>query len=214
MGFNRIIRYIKRKKKLYSQRKKNKNKDFTLISQNCIGGVIYNNLGLEFKTPTINMFIEDENFVKLVENFEYYMSITPKAKCECFIEPKDNNIKYPKIAIDDIEICCLHYKSCAEAIEAWERRKKRINYDNIYVIGNSWNMHSNEELIKRLSQNRKYKTILFTTQKYPYENCIKLEGDFWKLDARGIVRPDIVAFEENGVYRYFERFFDYVDWLN
>ena len=56
--------------------KRNKNMDFTIIAQNCIGGVIYSDLGLQFLSPTINMFIEDENFVKLVENLEYYFSIS------------------------------------------------------------------------------------------------------------------------------------------
>ena len=39
-------------------------KSFTLISQNCVGGVIYNMLDIPFKTPTINLYINDEDFVK------------------------------------------------------------------------------------------------------------------------------------------------------
>ena len=58
------INKIRRPLILKKFRRQNKNTDFTIISQNCIGGVIYANLGLEFRTPTINMFIEDENFVK------------------------------------------------------------------------------------------------------------------------------------------------------
>lgn len=101
-----------------------RNKDITLLSQNCIGGVLYSEYGLRFQSPTINMFIENENFVKLVENFEYYMSITAEPITDCYIDPIDEKVKYPKIKVDDISICCLHYKDCEEAIEAWERRKK------------------------------------------------------------------------------------------
>ena len=30
------------------------NKEFSLIAPNCIGGIIYHRLGVEFKSPTIN----------------------------------------------------------------------------------------------------------------------------------------------------------------
>lgn len=50
------------------------------------------------------------------------MSISAVPKSEKYVDPIDPNIVYPKIAVDDIEICCLHYHSCSDAIEAWERR--------------------------------------------------------------------------------------------
>lgn len=193
--------------------KKNKNTDFTLISQNCIGGVIYSDLGLEFKSPTINMFIEDENFVKLVENLEYYMSIKPIAKYEKYVDPIDPNIVYPVISVDDVELCCLHYKSCADAIDAWERRRKRVNLNNVYVIANSWNLHENEELIKRLS-NTKYKTVIFTYKSYKNDKCIDLDEDYWRKDKRNILRPNLTDRMPSSAYKYFEKKFDFVKWLN
>lgn len=194
-------------------RKKLKNKTVTIISQNCIGGVIYNDLGLEFSSPTINMFIEDENFVKLVENLKHYMKCKPKAITDCYVDPIDSNIKYPVIGIDDIRLCCLHYKNCKDAIDAWEKRKKRINYNNIIVLGNSWNLHDNEKLISRLGK-IKYKKIIFTYKEYNKDYCFKLPGDFWYLDERSIVRPNITDFIPNSQYRYFEKFFDFVDFIN
>ena len=41
-----------------------KNKDFTIISHNCVGGVIYHDLGLKFNTPTINLFFMAKDFIK------------------------------------------------------------------------------------------------------------------------------------------------------
>ena len=40
-------------------RRKIKRQSFTLISQNCVGGVIYNMLKMPFLSPTINLFIEE-----------------------------------------------------------------------------------------------------------------------------------------------------------
>lgn len=209
---NKYVNKVKGKLHKESLRRKNKNTDFTLITQNCIGGVIYNILGLEFKSPTINLFIEGENFVKLVENLEYYMSVEATPKEECYVDPIDSSISYPKIAIDDIEICCLHYKNCQEAIDAWEKRRKRVNLDNVYVIGNSWNLQD-EALIGRLLEN-KYKTVIFTMKAYPDKRCIQLPGDEWHLDKRGIVRPNITDTVPGSYDKYFERFFDFVTWLN
>ena len=106
-------------------RAQNKNTQFTLIAQNCVGGMIYNTLGLPFMSPTINMFIEDENFIKLIENLEYYMSLQAKPLTDCYVDPIDPSIKYPKIKIGDIEVCALHYKNCAEAVKKWEMRREK-----------------------------------------------------------------------------------------
>lgn len=213
MSIKKKIFEIARNRIMKSFRKKNHNTDFTLISQNCIGGVIYKNLGLEFRSPTINMFIEDENFVKLVENLEYYMSLEAEALCEKFVDPIDKSFSYPKIKVGDIELCCLHYKSCQEAIDSWERRRKRVNLNNVYVIANSWNLHENEDLIKRLS-NLKYKTVIFTYQSYKNEKCIDLTESYWTKDIRNIVRPNLTDRMPYSAYKYFEKKFDFVKWLN
>ena len=92
------------------------------------------------------MFIEDESFVKLVNNPKHYFNCEPEAITDCYGDPIDNNVRYPKIKIDDIELCCLHYKNCKEAIDKWNERKKRVNLDNIMVIANTWNLHSNMDV--------------------------------------------------------------------
>lgn len=191
-----------------SVRRKIQQKDVSIIAQNCIGGVIYSIIGQEFLSPTINMFIENENFIKLVNNLQYYMSITPRPLLEEYIDPINTSVRYPKIAIDDIEICCLHYKNCQEAIVAWERRKNRINYNKILVIANSWNMRENETLVSKICKNKKYTTICFTYGQYNFNNCIQMEGDYWYLDERKIIRPNITDFKVFSAKRYFE---DYID---
>lgn len=41
--------------------------------------------------------------------------------------------------IDDVEICFIHYKTFNEALEKWERRKKRVNFDNLIFKNNDNN---------------------------------------------------------------------------
>lgn len=198
-------RYIYLRRKIYhwTLKVRIRERDFTIISQNCIGGVIYSELNMPFLSPTINLYIEGENFIKLVENLEYYMSIEATPLTDNYTDPIDHSIHYPKIKIDDIEVCCLHYHNCREAIEAWERRKKRINYNKIYVIGNSWNLHENSELVQRLSRN-KYKTVIFTYNNYNLPNAIQMKGE-WNLDNRGIIRPNITDYSPDEVHFFFEK---------
>lgn len=97
----------------------------TFISQNCIGGVLYHDLGLPFLSPTINTFIPEPGFVKFTLNLHYYM--------EQEIEMHWGE-EYPIGLLDDVEIHFMHYETCQEAKSAWIRRKARINWDKIFVI--------------------------------------------------------------------------------
>ena len=44
----------------YINKKRLKNKDFTLLTPNCLAGIIYHNLGLQFSSPTINIQFNDK----------------------------------------------------------------------------------------------------------------------------------------------------------
>ena len=74
MLMNKICRFAWKQ----IQRAKLRNREFSIISQNCIGGVIYHNLGLEFSSPMINCLCKGENFVRLCANAERYLSLQPK----------------------------------------------------------------------------------------------------------------------------------------
>lgn len=51
-----------------------RNKDFTLISNNCCGGVISHNLGLKFLSPTVNLFIPHDDFIYFLNNLDEALS--------------------------------------------------------------------------------------------------------------------------------------------
>ena len=126
----------------------------TFISQNCIGGVFYHDLGLPFLSPTINAFIPEPGFVKLVLNLRHYMQLEPAMRW---------GGEYPIGTLDDVEIHFMHYDTCKEAKEAWEKRKARINWDKIFVIATDRNSFDDSvfEGWKKIS----YPKILFTAQR-------------------------------------------------
>ena len=56
-------------------RKRLVNKDFTIIASNCTAGILYHELGLKFLSPTINLYMEGDDFVKFCTNINYYLNV-------------------------------------------------------------------------------------------------------------------------------------------
>lgn len=152
-GFNRIYN-LKRKHYLAKIISKLDNKDFTIFSCNCTGGVLYHDLNMKFLSPTINMYMTCEDFIKFCENPKYYLSLEMK-------EYKGNIVRdYPIATLGDITLFLVHYKSISEAAKKWNERKGRINWDNIFIIGTDRDGF-NEDLSNRFDR-LPYKKVLFT----------------------------------------------------
>lgn len=122
---------IIKQNRFISDLKRIKNNDITYISSNCIGGRIYETLNIPYLTPTVGMFLFPNCFLKLANNIGHYMATPPFIKSSSIYHCTQ---KYPILGIEDIELHCLHYQSATEATEKWERRKKRINTERIFII--------------------------------------------------------------------------------
>ena len=102
------------------------NDNFSIICSNCIGGVIYNHLGRQFLSPTVNLYIKQDDFIRMCCDLRHYMSEDIQ-----FIK---TDLGHPVGKLDDITIYFNHDTSEDEAAEKWYRRRERINYDNLYFI--------------------------------------------------------------------------------
>lgn len=111
-----------------------KNENFTIISNNCWGGFIYNKYGLPYLTPTIGLLIFSDDFIKFCKELPHYTAATleflPFTAAKFYPFLKDCP-PFPIAKLDDIEIYFLHYQSEKDAEEKWHRRCQRINWDNI-----------------------------------------------------------------------------------
>ena len=56
----------------YKQRKRLRNFNPTIISNNCTAGFIYHDLGLEFRSPTINLTIKQ--FPLFIAHLPHYLN--------------------------------------------------------------------------------------------------------------------------------------------
>ena len=75
-------------------------------------------LGLEFKSPFVNLFLNNQDFLTALENFDEFME-SP------IIELKDSPHSYPiGIGIHGEKIHFSHYKDFNTAMDYWNKRKK------------------------------------------------------------------------------------------
>ena len=116
-------------------RKRLVNNDFSIITNHCMGGFIYHDLGLQFLSPTINLKILPDDFIELAEHLEYYMK---QPVLEAHIDGSPCPVGLlPKLEGADSEciyIHFVHYKTFEEGKKKWEERVKRINWDNIVIM--------------------------------------------------------------------------------
>lgn len=181
--------------KLYAIRMKLtiKSKDFTIICNNCLAGVFYNDLGLKFRSPTINLFMYPSDFVKFCLNLKYYINVE-------LTEVLQEKYNYPVGKLEDIEIYFMHYKSFQEAKQCWNRRKKRINFDNLFVIMVDRDNCSAKDIenFKKI----KYKKIFLTNKSLEGKEIFKIEG-FDSEEQLG----NIISYDKKCRYkRYYEQF--------
>ena len=173
------------------------NHDFSIICSSCIGGCIYHDLGLPFLSPTINLFMAQNDLIKFATKIKYYCSLKLR-----FIS---TGKPYPVAMLDDIVISFNHYDSDQEAEDAWERRKARINYDNLYVIFYYRDGYSIDELREIEAAN--YRNVIVLSHKpieMEYALCLNGNG----RSDQNYMEKDIFGIKT------FEKEWDFVSWLN
>ena len=115
-----------------------KNKDITIFTNNCLAGFIYQSYGLKYSSPTIGINIEPMDFIKFCKNYEYYLNQeifeTKEYNQDWFYSIGGGNINFPVGKLGDITLYFQHANSFEEAVKDWNRRKKRVNYNNIFII--------------------------------------------------------------------------------
>lgn len=191
---------IFRKKRIELFRKKLINEKFSLISCNCIGGVIYHDLNHEFLSPTINLFMSARDFVKFAESLEYYLELE--------LQPIMSDRQYPMAELGDLKLYLVHYKDFDSARAKWDERCKRINYSNLFFIFTDRDDFS-EDLLVRIDS-IPFKKILFSHKKYEiYDWCCYMPEFKNNTEV-----DDLTRYANCFGVRNYEKHFDFIKWLN
>ena len=185
--FVRRIRKIcwekNRKKINHAMRERLLTEDVSIISANCNGGIISHDLGLQFRSPTVNLFIPAEDFIRFCENLPHYMSV--ETMTECTDPAVTKNVDYPVARLDDILLFLVHYSSVEEAQRIWDQRKKRINWNNIVIMATD--RDGMTDALKDRFEKLPYRKVMLThlpDEKHP--SCFYISG-YEKAPCVGIV---------------------------
>lgn len=177
------------------------NSDFTIIASNCCGTMMYYDMGLPFLSPTINLNIGMKDFVRMVENLPWYMEqeiVEVKEKSSC-----------PIGMLGDVRIGFIHYKTFEEAVQKWEERKKRINWDNLFIVGTE-KCGCDLKTVKKFDQLPYKNKVIFTHIEYPQIASAYYIKGFEEEDEMGV----LTNYKGTPLKRRYLDDFDYVSFLN
>lgn len=173
---------IRRKGLAFYRIKKINKKKFTIISNNCWGGEVYESYNLIKQSPTVGLFFMASDYIKFISDLKTYL----KKELQ-FIDPKDSQFyekvkysnkygKYPVARLGDIEIFFMHYSTEEQARKKWNRRIKRINWKHILYKFNDQNGCTEEDIKHFAELPFKHKLCFTVNPKMSiYPNVIKIK---------------------------------------
>lgn len=201
--FHNTIREIWRYPFRLSMKRKNKNDNIRILSSNCVGGVLLHDLCLPFNSPTVNLIIDDMDFVNLCKCPEMYLKEIPVFDCM-------SEYGFPIARLLDIRIYCVHYESFEKFKEQWMRRSHRFltqEGSDLFIIATDSQLQTNEaiEAFHRLP----YRKVCFTaSEKVTYKEFVYIPG------FESGVTGDLTRYIDFKGTRIFEKYFDCVKWIN
>ncbi len=152
-----------------ARRKRLKTTKFTIISNNCWGGRLYEYFNLPKQTPTVGLYFFSDDYLKFCSNLQYYLSrplelftASESAHKDDLYKKNEMNVIVGKL--DDVELVFLHYHDEKTIREKWERRISRINWNNI-VLKFSYQNNCSPELIKQFCEIEGFSKICFCGKK-------------------------------------------------
>ncbi len=172
----------------------------TIICSTCVGGMMLHDLGLQFKSPTVNLWMLPSDLVKFVSNIPEYINSDLK-----FTEmPPNSPYNYPVATLGDITLYFSHYASDDAAGNKWNERKKRIDFDNLYIITDDNRLPAED--IEKLKKVPCKRLVIFTTKEHDDDNFFTFYTCHEELPLYSV--RDMKGFAP------YEREFNYAKWLS
>ena len=201
------IHTIEERHYLKKARKKIRNKNFTIISNNCWGGSVYEDLQLSYKTPTVGLFFFAPCYLRFLQNLEGNLKEEVVFIKQSKYEKGNELLKlypYPLGLIKgEIEVHFLHYKTENEAAEKWNRRSKRVNLHNTFVSFTDNEACTLEEI--KMFDKIPFKKVFLSAKKIQGIKSLVFLRCFKGQPGIGNI------YDERWKYR---RYFDAIKWLN
>lgn len=139
----------------------------SILSMNCFAGHIYQDLHWAYTSPTAGLFFYAEDFCNLVEDITILkrpVLFRDRSKWKSANDEMPHREHWYPIGYfegTDIEIHFLHYRTEKEALEKWNRRVCRFNFNNFIAIGFQQN-ECTPEIVKRFVKSPVKNKVFFS----------------------------------------------------
>lgn len=184
------------------QKKRLTNKNFSIICNDCVAGVLCKDLGIRMNSPTRNLYIYPNDYLKLCSKLDYYLQQDLKPD-------KNHNNQCLTAYISDIKLYLVHYNNFDEAKATWNRRKKRINKKNLFFMLDDRNGLTKEH-IKQFEMLPYKNKLCLTHIPYPqYPSTLYVPG-YENDDCVGILSDYVSPWS---IKKHYDKI-DFVNWLN
>lgn len=188
-----------------------KHRDFTIVSPDCWGSSLYQELGIEYNMPFVGLFFYTPCYITLLQDFENLLGqeiiFVGQSKYEEANQYRSSKKHFYPIGLlgkNEVEIHFLHYENEAEAREKWNRRKARMNMQRLLVALSDRNLCAMEHLLtfERLPYHQK---VIFTANSHP-----EISSSVWIKEFAG---QEFIGniYTRRASYR---PYFDAANWLN
>ena len=104
----------------------------SILSMNCWGGFICHSFGLPFLSPTVNLYISELDFLRLLYDPKMYFE--KELRFYSFTTDPETKQDYPIMLLDNAKLHMIHYEDAESARRKWEDRRLRINWFNLLVM--------------------------------------------------------------------------------
>lgn len=190
-----------RNRVLRDTRKRLKNNNFSIISCNCLGAMITHDLLQPQLSPTVNLFIKADDYIRFLSNLKEYLKMD-------MVQVVDDSKPYPVGMVGDVRLYFVHYKTFDDAKKKWQERCRRIKWDNLYIIFSERDGCTYEHLIQFDELPYEHKIVFVHTP------CPEIKSSYYfsGFENKGEV-GDITDFKGFLGRRKYDKW-DYVSFLN
>jgi uncharacterized protein (DUF1919 family) len=132
------LKLWRRRVAAHLMRRRVTNRNFTIVSNDCFGGMAYEELGMRYESPFVGLFIVPEDYLELLRHLRPHMArrieFASQSRRDAINHWREQIRKpYPIGRLGDVEIHFLHYPGHDAAEAKWTRRAQRIHWDNLLV---------------------------------------------------------------------------------
>ncbi len=183
-------------------RKRLQNTTPSLFVPNCMGGMLLHDLGIQFRSPMVNLMMTQPDFVRMICQLPSYLN-------QEFKFFKSSKLNIPCAHLGDVTVHFTHYDTEEEASTKWQSRCKRIDYNNMFIVAIERDGLTKQD-IEALGKLNVRGLLVFTAHDYPdipyayhVPSCVK----------DGVVHGILKRYYYDD-HKLYESLFDFVGWFN